>query len=322
MDHDLVAGLPARDARADLPDDRPRRRSRRCGGRTPGGRRSEHRHRLAERRPHVVEVHAGRHHAHDDLEGAGLGDLDLLELEGVDGLALALRAGSPRRPSSRAARPARRRPSTPALTSTATFPAPRSDVGKGPKTLPRSGDCGGSTRRWRATREATRPTPKAQKAHGDSDVAHQPAEVHAEEAGQQGSGRKIVATMVSRSMTTFSRFDTRREVDVHRAGEQVAVGVDRVGEADEVVVRRRGSSPRVAGSSPGSLLQVLAGAEEQVALRPDDPPQPREIALELRDALELLVGGPLEHLVLERVDLVVDALQDREEGSVSASRMR
>ena len=37
---DLVAGLPARDALADLPDDRRRRPSRRCGGRTPGGRRS------------------------------------------------------------------------------------------------------------------------------------------------------------------------------------------------------------------------------------------------------------------------------------------
>ena len=74
----------------------------------------------------------------------------------------------------------------------------------------------------------------------------------------------------------------------------------------EVVPRRR--------LEPGDLLQILAGAEKQVALRPADPPQPPEIALELRDSLELLVGGPLEHLVLDRVDVLVQTLQDREEG--------
>ena len=44
---------------------------------------AEDRDRLAQRRPDVVEVDAGGHHADDHLEGAGLGDLDLLELEGV-----------------------------------------------------------------------------------------------------------------------------------------------------------------------------------------------------------------------------------------------
>ena len=97
VDHDLVAGLPAGDALADLPDD-------------PGGvgaadvvavlgvvAVAEDRDRLAERRPDVVEVDAGRHHADDHLEGAGLGNLDLLELEGVVGLALALLADHPGR---------------------------------------------------------------------------------------------------------------------------------------------------------------------------------------------------------------------------------
>ena len=56
---------------------------------------AEDRDGLAERRPDVVEVHAGGHHAHDHLEGAGLGHLDLLELEGVLGLALALLADHP-----------------------------------------------------------------------------------------------------------------------------------------------------------------------------------------------------------------------------------
>ncbi len=118
MDHDLVAGLPAGDALADLPDD-------------PGGVGAadvvvlvgvvaEHRHGLAERRPDVVEVHAGRHHADDHLERAGLGHLDLLELEGVDRLALALLADDPRGHRRAEARPARSRRVATWLRSTAT----------------------------------------------------------------------------------------------------------------------------------------------------------------------------------------------------------
>ena len=88
MDHDLVAGLPLRDAGAGLPDD-------------PGsvgatdvvvllGVVAEHRDRHAARGPDVVEVDARRHHAHDHLERPRLRDLDLLDLEGVLRLALAL----------------------------------------------------------------------------------------------------------------------------------------------------------------------------------------------------------------------------------------
>src|SRR4051794_41510901 len=97
VDDDLVARLPARHAWADLPDD-------------PGGIRAadvvaEFRmvavapdpDGLAERRPDVVVVHAGGHHAHDHLERARLGHLDLLELEGVLRLALTLLANDPRR---------------------------------------------------------------------------------------------------------------------------------------------------------------------------------------------------------------------------------
>ena len=93
MDHDLVADLPLGDALADLPDDA--RGVRAADVVVLLGVVAEHRHRLAERRPHVVEVHARRHHAHDHLEGAGLGDLDLLDLEGVLRLALALLADHP-----------------------------------------------------------------------------------------------------------------------------------------------------------------------------------------------------------------------------------
>ena len=92
VDDDLVAGLPARDALADLPDDARRVRA---ADVVVLGVVAEDRDRLAERRPDVVEVHAGGHHAHDHLEGAGLGYLHLLQLEGLDRLALALLADHP-----------------------------------------------------------------------------------------------------------------------------------------------------------------------------------------------------------------------------------
>src|SRR6185437_13827504 len=95
VDDDLVAGLPAGDALADLPHD-----PRGVGAAdvvAPLGviAVAPDAHGLAQRRPHVVEVHAGGHHAHDHLERAGLGYLDLLQLERVDRLALALLADDP-----------------------------------------------------------------------------------------------------------------------------------------------------------------------------------------------------------------------------------
>ena len=97
VDHDLVAGLPAGDALADLPDDARGVRAAdvvaplRVVAVAPDA------DRLAERGPDVVEVDPGGHHPDDHLEGARLGDLDLLELEGVDRLALALLADHPGR---------------------------------------------------------------------------------------------------------------------------------------------------------------------------------------------------------------------------------
>ena len=93
--HDLVARLPAGDARADLPHDARGVRAADVVSVLGVVAVLHHRHRLAERGPHVVVVDAGGHHAHDHLEGAGLGNLDLLELESVLGLALALLADDP-----------------------------------------------------------------------------------------------------------------------------------------------------------------------------------------------------------------------------------
>src|SRR3954454_3662430 len=95
VDDDLVALLPARDARADLPDDARGVRAADVVAVLRVVAVLHDRHRLAERRPDVVVVDAGRHHADDDLEGAGLRYFDLLDLEGVLGLAEALLADDP-----------------------------------------------------------------------------------------------------------------------------------------------------------------------------------------------------------------------------------
>ena len=96
VDHDLVARLPARDAGADLPDDAGSVRAADVVAVLRVVAVAHDRHRLAERGPDVVVVHARRHHAHDHLERARLRHLDLLDLERVGRLALALLADDPR----------------------------------------------------------------------------------------------------------------------------------------------------------------------------------------------------------------------------------
>ena len=95
MDHDLVARLPARDPGTDLPDDAGGVRAADVVAELGMVAVAPYADRLAQSGPHVVVVHARRHHPHDYLEGAGLRHLDLLELEGVPGLALALRTDHP-----------------------------------------------------------------------------------------------------------------------------------------------------------------------------------------------------------------------------------
>jgi hypothetical protein len=95
VDHDLVAGLPLRHARADRPHD-----TRGIGAADVVAVLGmvavvEDRDRLAGGGPDVVEVDAGGHDTHDHLESLGLGNVDLLDLESVGGLTLALLADHP-----------------------------------------------------------------------------------------------------------------------------------------------------------------------------------------------------------------------------------
>jgi hypothetical protein len=96
VDDHLVAGLPARHARAHLPDDARGVRAADVVAELGVVSVAPDPDRLAERGPDVVVVHARRHDPDDHLEGSGLRHLDLLELEGVARLTLALLADHPR----------------------------------------------------------------------------------------------------------------------------------------------------------------------------------------------------------------------------------
>ena len=84
VDDDLVAGLPALDARTDGRDDA--RGIRAADVEIVAGI-PEDGHRLAHRRPHEVVVHTRRHHPHEHLARPGFRHLDGLELHRVDRLA-------------------------------------------------------------------------------------------------------------------------------------------------------------------------------------------------------------------------------------------
>ena len=102
------------------------------------------------------------------------------------------------------------------------------------------------------------------------------------------------------------------EVEVGRAGEEVAVGVDQVADADEVVVdvAEVVAFVELEAGKPGDLLDR---AGEHVALGRDDLAHRDELALEREQPLELIFGRIREYLSFEFIDLIVDVGEQREE---------
>src|SRR6185312_6230814 len=92
VDDDLVPLVPPGHARADGVDD-PRRVG--AGDVEVVARVAEDRDRQAGRSPHAVVVHAGGHDPHAYLAGAGLGDVDRLELHRLHGIAQPVGADHP-----------------------------------------------------------------------------------------------------------------------------------------------------------------------------------------------------------------------------------
>ena len=156
------------------------------------------------------------------------------------------------------------------------------------------------------------PIPKTRKCPKPPACVHHPAEVLTEEPGQErerhedrGDDRELLHDGVE-------AVRDGREVDVHRAGEQVAVGVDHVADPDQVVVDVAEVALVVVGHA-GEVLDPGHDRREEVALRRDHLPHAHEGALHREDLLQLRVVGVEEDRVLEHVDPVVDRGQAGEE---------
>ena len=102
------------------------------------------------------------------------------------------------------------------------------------------------------------------------------------------------------------------EVDVHRAREQVAVGVDQVADSDQVVVDVAEVAFVLLAHSR-KLGDAAHQGREHVPLRCDRLAHPDEESLHAEDLLQFLVACVEEGLVLELVDPVVEVGEDREE---------
>ena len=139
-----------------------------------------------------------------------------------------------------------------------------------------------------------------------------PAEVLPEEAGQERQRHEHRRDDRELLHDAVEPVRDRREVDVHRAGEQVAVGVDHVADPDQVVVDVPEVALVVVGHA-GERLDPDDDRGEEVALRRDHLAHRHERALHREDLLQLRIAGVAEDLVLERVDPVVDRLEPREE---------
>src|SRR3954454_25365960 len=145
------------------------------------------------------------------------------------------------------------------------------------------------------------------------DVAHEGAEVLAEEAGDEGQRQEDRRDHGELRVDVAEAVGDRGEIDVQRAGEQVAVGVDELGAAQQVVVDVAEPVAGVVGLQAGQPAEHLAAAGQDVALGRHDAPQLDELAAHAEEVLALVGARALDHRVHERVDLLVHPLQHWEE---------
>ena len=143
-------------------------------------------------------------------------------------------------------------------------------------------------------------------------LADHPGEVHAEEPDDPGERHEDRRHDREPLHDLVEPVGDRREVDVHRPGQQVAVAVDEVADADQVVVDVAEVPLRVRRHA-GDLDDAGDDAGERVPLRADHLAPADQPALEAEQLLQLLVVGPLQHAVLEVVDAVVELGEAGEE---------
>src|SRR4051794_35877319 len=145
------------------------------------------------------------------------------------------------------------------------------------------------------------------------DVPHEPAEVLAEEAGQEGERQEDRGDDRQPRGELVHAQAAHAHPDLEHAGEAIAVGVDLLGDPHEVVVDVAEVVVGLVAAQAGQALDEVTTRREQVALGQDDPADVRELALELEDLREPICSRRAQRLVLHLLDALVDALHEREE---------
>ena len=96
-----------------------------------------------------------------------------------------------------------------------------------------------------------------------------------------------------------------REVRVHGPRKKIAVGVDQVADADEVVVEVS-EVPLVLGGHAGQTAHPRQQAGDHVPLRRHDLAQRYQSALHVEHLAQLIFGGQLQDGVFDLVDAIVE----------------
>ena len=156
------------------------------------------------------------------------------------------------------------------------------------------------------------PIPKTRKWPRPPHVLDHPGEVLTEEPRQErerhedgGDDRELLHDGVE-------PVRDGREIDVHRAGDQVAIRVDHVADPDQVVVDVA-EVPLVVVGHARKRLDPDDDRGEEVALRRDHLPHADELTLDREDLLQLRLVRVAEDAVLQQVDAVVDRREAGEE---------
>src|SRR5215471_6664596 len=156
------------------------------------------------------------------------------------------------------------------------------------------------------------PHPEYQEGAQAAEALDHPAEVLAEEPGEEGQRQEDGGDEGELLHDHVELVRHGGQVGVHRAGQQIAVAVHEVADPDQVVVQ----IPEVALDLPGHAGQLVYTGDQRgdhVTLRRDHLPHADQPAFGVEELGQLLVGRLGEDRVLQLVDAVIEPRQDREE---------
>src|SRR3954452_18672786 len=134
------------------------------------------------------------------------------------------------------------------------------------------------------------------------DVAHEPAEVLAEEAGDEGQRQEDRAQQRKPGRARVEPVGVAREVDPDGLAEQLAQVVHAAHRRDEDVVDLAEGVARGLALEAGERLEQLPARREQVALGAQQLLEAEELPAQPGDVAADHVAGVLEGLFLEVVD--------------------